>query len=338
MQTRPAKFALDYRAMPASRQLRLPTAIGIWLAIILAAIFYATWQGYGGRALACALIALAVLFAGELFPAAANVTQSIQRALPSSAAWLLAAPLLAAFGIYAVGTESSTAWHWAIAAAYVLLPLALLLLRATSIPGWNDYLALIAVAVPVKLKWLVQLWPYPEGNLKYAFTILLAMNVAIIGFLFIRKLDGVGYSLSWSANQAFAVLAAIIIIAAVDIPAGMALHFLHWAPGHVPLKSLPASIFGIFFFTAWPEEFIFRGLLQNILSRTIKSENAGLFAASIIFGAAHIANGGFPNWRYALLATIAGLCYGFIWRKTGNIFASVLVHTAVDVIWHMLFI
>jgi hypothetical protein len=164
------------------------------------------------------------------------------------------------------------------------------------------------------------------------------MTVAIVGYIFIRRLDGIGYSLSWSANQSLIILGAIAIIAAVDIPGGMALKFLHWAPGHVPLKSLPASIFGVFFFTAWPEEFVFRGLLQNMLSRTIKNENAGLLAASIIFGLSHIANGYFPNWRYALLATFAGLCYGFTWRKTGNIFASALVHTTVDVIWHMLFI
>ena len=37
-------------------------------------------------------------------------------------------------------------------------------------------------------------------------------------------------------------------------------------------------------------------------------------------------------------AASAGLVYGFTWRKTGNIFASALVHTAVDAIWHMLFI
>ncbi len=164
------------------------------------------------------------------------------------------------------------------------------------------------------------------------------MDVAIVGYIFIRQLDGTGYSLSWSVNQGLIILAAVAIIAAVDIPAGMAIHFLHWAPGHVPLKSLAPSIFGIFFFTAWPEEFIFRGILQNLLSRTIENENTGLVAASIIFGAAHIANGYFPNWRYALLATFAGLCYGFVWRKTGNIFASALVHTAVDTIWHMLFI
>jgi membrane protease YdiL (CAAX protease family) len=324
--------------MPASRQLRLPAALVLFLAVTLSAIFYGTWLGYGGRALACALITLAYLFAGELFPAVANVTQSLQRILPSPAAWILAVPLLAAFGIYAVGTGSASATHWIIAVAYAVIPLGLLSLHAGQSPGLTDYLALVAIAVPVKLRWLAQLWPYPDARLKYALTVLFAMNVAIVGFIFIRKLEGVGYSLAWSANQGFVILAAVIAIAAVDIPAGMALHFLHWAPGHVPLKSLPASIFGIFFFTAWPEEFVFRGLLQNMLSRTIKNENVGLLIASVIFGLSHIANGGFPNWRYALLATFAGLCYGWTWRKSGNIFASALVHTTVDVIWHMLFI
>jgi CAAX protease family protein len=324
--------------MPAPRQLRFFAAFVILLGAAGATVFYATWMGYGGRALTCAIIALAILFAGELFPAAQNVTQTLQRILPTPAAWLLAVPLFVAYAIYAAGTGSSSAWRWAIAAAYILFPLALLSLRAGQSPSWSDYLALIAIALPVKLRWLAQLWPYPDGSLKYAFTVLLAMDVAIVGYIFIRRLEGTGYSLSWSANQSLIIFAAVILIAAVDISAGMALKFLHWAPGHVPLKSLPASIGGIFFFTAWPEEFVFRGLLQNLLARTIKNENAGLLAASIIFGLAHIANGYFPNWRYALLATFAGICYGFVWRKTGNIFASALVHTAVDTIWHMLFI
>jgi membrane protease YdiL (CAAX protease family) len=324
--------------MPDPRQLRFSAAFVILLAAAGATIFYATWIGYGGRGLTCAVIALAIYFSTELFPAVQNATQIIQRILPTPATWLLAVPIFAAYAIYAVGTGSSSAWHWAIIAVYVLLPLALLSLRAGQPPGWCDYLALITITIPVKLRWLAQLWPYPDGQFKYALTVMLGMNVAIIGYIFIRQLDATGYSLSWSTNQGLIILAAIAIIAAVDMPAGMFLKFLHWAPGHVPIKSLPTSIVGIFFFTAWPEEFIFRGLLQNMLSRTVKNENAGLLVSSIIFGAAHIANGNFPNWRYALLATFAGLVYGFTRRKTGNIFASALVHTAVDTIWHMLFI
>jgi len=78
--------------------------------------------------------------------------------------------------------------------------------------------------------------------------------------------------------------------------------------------------------------------LQNCLSRTFSSDSAGWISASAIFGLAHITNNGvFPNWRYALLATIAGIFYGRTWRKTGSIFPATIVHALVDTTWHLLF-
>ena len=94
---------------------------------------------------------------------------------------------------------------------------------------------------------------------------------------------------------------------------------------------------GTFIFTAWPEEFLFRGLLQNSLQKTLRSESGGWILASMVFGFSHIANGVFPNWRYVLLATVADVFYGLAWRKTGSIFPSAIVHTLVDVTWHLLF-
>jgi len=83
---------------------------------------------------------------------------------------------------------------------------------------------------------------------------------------------------------------------------------------------------------------LFRGLLQNSLSRTLSSETGGWIAASVIFGLAHITNNGvFPNWRYEILATIAGVFYGRVWRKTNSIFTSAIVHALVDTIWHLAF-
>jgi membrane protease YdiL (CAAX protease family) len=58
----------------------------------------------------------------------------------------------------------------------------------------------------------------------------------------------------------------------------------------------------------------------------------------VIFGFAHITNNGvFPNWRYVLLASIAGIFYGRTWRKTGSIFPSAILHALVDTTWHLLF-
>jgi len=103
------------------------------------------------------------------------------------------------------------------------------------------------------------------------------------------------------------------------------------------LAHVAATALAIFFFTAWPEEFLFRGLLQNMLSRASKSDFAGWWTASVLFGFSHITNGGFPNWRYVILASIAGFFYGWTWRKTNSIFAAAIVHALVDTFWHFLF-
>jgi len=79
------------------------------------------------------------------------------------------------------------------------------------------------------------------------------------------------------------------------------------------------AVVGITLFTAWPEEFLFRGILQNLLSRTLNSRWSGLAAASIIFGLSHILHAPFPNWKYVGLATIAGLFYGHVWMKSGSL-------------------
>jgi membrane protease YdiL (CAAX protease family) len=77
--------------------------------------------------------------------------------------------------------------------------------------------------------------------------------------------------------------------------------------------------------------------LQNLLGKTLWSENGGWVVASIIFGLSHIFHPIVPNWRYVLVATIAGLLYGFTWRKTGSIFPAAVVHALVDTTWHLLF-
>ena len=115
------------------------------------------------------------------------------------------------------------------------------------------------------------------------------------------------------------------------------MHFITFVPQWGRWSGFLFSAVAILVFTAWPEEFLFRGLLQNLLARDSKTEWAGWWTASLVFGLSHITNMGFPNWRYVALATIAGIFYGWTWRKSGSIFASALVHAAVDVTWHFLF-
>jgi membrane protease YdiL (CAAX protease family) len=158
-----------------------------------------------------------------------------------------------------------------------------------------------------------------------------------VAFLFLRRLDGVGYTLAWRRGVGFQAGLNFALLAAILIPLGQAIAFIQFDPSYERLKGLPFTALGIFLFTAWPEEFLFRGLLQNLLSRTLGGAQTAWVIASLIFGLAHINNGPFPNWRYVLLAAIAGIFYGRAWMKTGSIFASSLVHMLVDLVWHTFF-
>jgi len=181
------------------------------------------------------------------------------------------------------------------------------------------------------------IWPYPDARLAYIFTVIVAVNLAVAGFMLLRKIKNVGYNIGWGNGWVLYILGALVVFACITIPLGIRIHFIAYAPQIHEWKTfLPLSI-GILFFTAWPEELLFRGLLQNLLSQASRSDTVGWIGASILFGFSHIFNMHFPNWRYVLLASIAGLFYGWTWHKTGSIFASAIVHAGVDILWHFLF-
>ncbi len=243
---------------------------------------------------------------------------------------------LGAFIVYAVAVSGT--WKTALfGAAYTLLPtLAVVALRKDSNPTLLDYLAVLLIWIPVELRWMYHLLPFPPP-LTHTLTILLAVNTALAAFLYSRQLSGIGYAVEWRRGFAFAIAFNFVVFAAIAIPLGEALGFLHFAPSLARLRSVPLAAVGILFFTAWPEELLFRGLVQNLFTKSLRNEWAGLVCAALVFGAAHLNNGGFPNWRYAILATIAGIFYGRAWMKTGSLLPGAIVHALVDVLWHILF-
>lgn len=301
-------------------------------------VFAAVAQfGIGARAFVAAFAAFALLFGAMLLFASHGMVERVAAAGPGSG-WLLGVALFLVYVLYAAGTGTLTFLRLAEVALFIFVPLALLASAGGAAAGaWQDFLVVAGVSVAVKFGPSHAIWPYPEGKFSYILTVLLAVNVAIAGFLVLRKVKGAGYSIGWGPHWTAHILVSFVLFAAIAIWLGYRLHFITFEPQWHRWKTEPALALGILFFTAWPEEFLFRGLLQNFLTRTSNSEWAGWIGASILFGFSHIPNGGFPNWRYVILASIAGFFYGWTWRKTGSIFASALVHAAVDVFWHFLF-
>jgi CAAX protease family protein len=321
--------------------------LGLWAVLCLAFGLYATWQGYGGPSLAATLTAFAFYFGVMLLFAGRGVPERVGARLGSGAGYVLGAAALGAYIIYLAGTDSFELTRAAVVLGFIVFALGLAAVKVRKAPGsWQDYVTLAGIWVGVKFSsshWVTAiapshwLWPYPNERLAYVMTVLLCVNVALAGFVLVRKLPGVGYNIGWGRWWSFYVLAGFLAFGAIAIPLGTAMHFIEFAPRWHEWQTLPFVTVTIFFFTAWPEEFLFRGLLQNLLARSMRNERIGWWNASVLFGLSHITNLGFPNWRYVILASIAGLFYGWTWRKSGSIFASAIVHALVDATWHFLF-
>ena len=325
--------------MDEARQMKLPLAAGVWAFVCLAGAFAGMWRGYGGPSFAVALACFGALFAVQVGFAAEGVAERLAAALEPVRAALPLAPFLV-YVAYAAGAGAASWSLIAVALAYALAPGLLLLTAGSREKGcWQDYVAVLCIWLPAEIHLLQTAFPFPAKGLSHPLWAAYAISVGLIAFLLIRRLDGIGYRVAWGRGWGFAVLANLAWFATLAIVLGQWIGFIRFAPSWERARALPLVALGILVFNAWPEEFLFRGLIQNLLSSSLRSEVAGLLAASVIFGLAHLNNGPgpFPNWRYALLATFAGLAYGSAWRKTRSTFASALVHAGVNTLWFALF-
>jgi uncharacterized protein len=327
-------------AATKSWQMSFPAALVIWALVVAAASVEGVHRGFHGHAFYVALGTAAVLFAFELSLAAPRVLASAQRALGGRG--VLLAPLVPLFAVLVYSLTVTGDWKMPlIGAAYAVLPALLLASSAGKSPGtWEDYAALLVISLPVALPGpyhlLGRVLPYPPP-LANTLAILMALSTAVAAFVLVRRLDGVGYAVAWGRGFTANFALHFAVFAAIAIPIGLKMGFLVFAPSLARARNSPLAALGILFFTAWPEELLFRGLLQNLLSRTLKNQWAGLIVASVIFGFSHIFHAPYPNWKYVILATIAGLFYGHVWMKTRSLLPGTFVHALVDISWHILF-
>jgi hypothetical protein len=320
-------------------------AVGVvWAIVVAAAGFLGLRAGFGGRHFAMALGVAAVLFAFELFLALPSVQGAVIASFGNRGGVL--APIVPLFVVLTYSCGVAGGWQMMlIGAAYAVIPALLLASSSGKAPGtWEDYAALLVLWLPVEFRWMYRLFPYPPP-LTHTLTILMALGTGVAAFVLLRRMPGVGYALEWRRGFAFHFAFNFLVFLAIAIPLGLEIGFLHWKPALPAIRAISLSrplgtvlsAVGILLFTAWPEEFLFRGLLQNLLSNSFRSEWAGLIAASVIFGLSHILHAPFPNWKYFFLATIAGFFYGRAWMKTGSLVPGVLIHATVDTLWHIVF-
>lgn len=281
-----------------------------------------------------AVVAL-VLALTPLFAFAFAGDWCVRRAqrLPLAGRMALPAVLALPWCIVAMATESL---HAGWLPVYLLAPVAvaaLLGLAAKFDPEQRghilDFLVLLPLGLAVDLRWLEPAWP-PHLSLIGKLTLL---DAGLYGFLAVRQLRGVGFDLRLRLRDWKIGLREFVFYLPIAVPMGLALGFLHLHHGlERPLLVAPIWIF-TFVGVALPEEIFFRGWMQNLLERRLGRATA-LIVTACLFGLSHFNKRALHfNWRYVVLAAIAGIFYGRAWRNDRRIAASAITHATVDTVW-----
>lgn len=236
--------------------------------------------------------------------------------------------------VFSIGTPEL---HWRVAVVVLAFPLLLAaFLRAPELPrqmSWRDAAVLAIIAASYFLHWFQRAWPYPA--LAVLPKLFLA-DVALYCFLIVRKIDGAGYCLVSRRSALVTGVREWFFYFPWALSIGELTGFIHFHAVLPAVGKIVADVLITFLLIALPEELFFRSILQNLLETRL-GKNPALGLAAVLFGLSHFNHGASFNWRYVLLASIAGIFYGRAWRRNRQIFAAIVTHTGVDVVWSLWF-
>jgi uncharacterized protein len=279
-----------------------------------------------------ACLALIPFLAAAFFP---QRLAGCARALPLWAR-LSCPSLLSLPYVFVACAGGSLRWQWFV--LYAALPVAVATLLWQSAQhdthqrgAWQDYLVLAVLGLAVDLRWFEAAWPAHLA----IFNKVLLVDAGIYGFVLLRNLEGTGFDLRLRLRNVAIGLRELAFYTPIALALGLSLGFLHLHAAWPALTSIAFAWIFTFFFIAVPEELFFRGWLQNLLERRMGRYPA-LFLTAALFGLAHFnKRAAHFNWRYVLLAALAGIFYGRAWRQQRRVGASAVTHASVDALWSL---
>ena len=184
----------------------------------------------------------------------------------------------------------------------------------------------------------------PDGNVPddvYALGKIMLIPLGAMTYLSLRRLEGTNFQLAISSRDFMVGLKNYLLFLPIGIPLTVSIGYAAWGPysfdSWTDLLTVLSRTAGLYAAVALSEELYFRGIIQNLLAATWGRPGWAQLAASLLFGLAHIASRGFPNWRYACAAALAGWFYGRAYRADRSVVAAALTHTLVVVTQLLLF-
>jgi len=300
-----------------------------WLACATAGYLYALQRGIPSSVVLAALPAF--LLEATLFLTLGVETwrKRLERLPPAGVAGLL---VLGAVAPYCAASLAFGSFRWQALAGIALL--------AGLVSFWYvvlpqkpaaDLLLLGLMAAVVLTKVFAMLYVRPHDRLPLeALGQAMWIRTGAFALLSVRRVQGVGFGF-WPSLREWKI-GAVFFLMMLPVVAALAWG-IGWGTFHPPDASsvrTPVIVVLYFFGGLWVlalgEEFFFRGLLQQWMTGWLRNQWAGLIVTALLFGSVHLWYQSFPNWRFALLASVAGVFYGLAFRQASSIRASMVTH------------
>jgi membrane protease YdiL (CAAX protease family) len=288
------------------------------------------------------LVALVAAIFALLAPTLQKRLQNLLHTRPI-AIWTVPVLLSCVFTCASLMAGAFSATLTLLVLAYTLAPVLVAFVQGTAIaprPTALDFLGILILWLPIEFAAGAQLVPRPAQGFLHSVAYGIAILLGLILWTGFRSFAGMKYNLPRQGRDFWLPLVGFAMVAPILAVVGIAVGFI--PPPHLPVQSagrMAAAVGIIFAGTALPEEILFRALIQNLLMQRFGCSTRTLVLASFIFGCAHLDNGPqpLPNWRYMILATIAGFAYGKVFQKSSTVLSSAGLHMLVDWTKHFFF-
>ena len=316
----------------------LTVSIGLCLALAIAGVILA--QEYGFPAMIAVPVVAAFCWQAFLYCVAVSETArtAVARALtPTRLAGALVAASVAPYVIYSAPTG---VFSWTALIQLVLLcscvayPYVLFPVRERRF-AWQDGVVICVLAYPM-ISGLSSLFRDifmgfdPPANRLDSLGKLMLIPLGLFVFLGLRRLQGTGFRLFPSRSDWQPALAS----AGYGFPwlllVGLLTGFLQWDPPiDNPLGALGSAcgkLLGIYFTTALAEEFLLRGVVQNLMAASTGRPVLSQAISALLFGVVHLGRGAFPNLPHAASAAVLGWFCGRAYVRAGSVTAAMITH------------
>ena len=316
----------------------LSAALGLCLVVAIAGVILA--QQFAFPAIIAVPVVAAFCWQAFLYCVAVSdsARNTVARALtPPRLAAALVAASVAPYLIYSVPTG---VFSWAsllqlsllctcVAVPYVLFPV-----RERRF-AWQDGVVTCVLAYPM-ISGLSTLFRDifqgfdPPANRLDSLGKLMLIPLGLFVFLVLRRLQGTGFRLFPARSDWRPALSSGGFGLPWLLLVGLLTGFLQWDPPvESPLAALGsacAKLLGIYFTTALAEEFLLRGVVQNLMAASTGRPVLAQACSAVLFGAVHLGRGAFPNLPHATSAAVLGWFCGRAYRQSGSVTAAMITH------------